>query len=397
MVDFFDKFVSGSMDFTGSLMKAGGAAALLWAALLLFFAGLSCFVFWLLSAALRRQEHARCFLHVLETGALQGRSYENSIVTLANEREKSLGIFFHLLAAHVEQGLRFAQALDRTPYLLPERVNAMLKVADEAGLLPRVLPVARRVMNPGLSETLLQQNRIGIVLFLAPIAPYVLWIFTIYVLPKLRDVSLDMMNSIPPWLDTIMYCTTALALFVFVSWFLVSLFTVIRAGGPRWLTWLRASLAPTAHRLDLWLPWRRKRLHRDFSLMFSLLLDAEMPEAKALEMAARSTGNIIFMRRAQHALQLLRGGARLTDAVATLEHAGEFKWRFQNAAHSHSGFLNALSGWHESLEARAFQQEQAVSQLTTSSLIFVNGAMILLLGLGMFGMLIWIIQEAALW
>ena len=37
------------------------------------------------------------------------------------------------------------------------------------------------------------------------------------------------------------------------------------------------------------------------------------------------------------------------------------------------GFLQALAGWHESLDAKAFQQEQAAAHGITSALVLWSG------------------------
>src|SRR5205814_213196 len=126
-----------------------------------------------------------------------------------------------------------------------------------------------------------------------------------------------------------------------------------------------------ADRLRFWLPWRRKRMRRDFSAMLALLLDAEVPEEKALSLAAASTANIVFMKRAERVIAELRSGVKLAEAVRWLDDAGEFHWRLRNVSSvvgqpSRSNFFAALAGWHESLEAKAFQQEQAVSQALTT-------------------------------
>src|SRR5207247_2343155 len=129
-------------------------------------------------------------------------------------------------------------------------------------------------------------------------------------------------------------------------------------------------------------------MQRDFSVMLALLLDSEVPEEKAVLLAAQSTANRIFMARAERVVRDLRAGINLTKAVQWLDDAGEFRWRLRNASQPRNGFFAALAGWHESLEAKAFQQEQAVSQTVTTGLVMLNGLMAGLVAVGIFRILL---------
>jgi hypothetical protein len=120
-----------------------------------------------------------------------------------------------------------------------------------------------------------------------------------------------------------------------------------------------------------------------------------MPEEQALKLAAESTANFVVEERAAKAAQALRTGVKLTDAVRLVDDSKEFQWRLANGAGSPSGFALALDGWHESLEARAFQQEQVASQGITTGFVFLNGLMVGLTAVGVFQMLIAIIEVAA--
>jgi hypothetical protein len=56
-------------------------------------------------------------------------------------------------------------------------------------------------------------------------------------------------------------------------------------GGPRLRRWLEAGISPFTHAFLLKVPWYRKRLLRNFSLMLGILLDADVPESEALLLA----------------------------------------------------------------------------------------------------------------
>ena len=131
--------------------------------------------------------------------------------------------------------------------------------------------------------------------------------------------------------------------------------------------------------------------------LLAVLLDAGVPEEKALLLAAQGTGNAIFNRRAQNAVRELQRGLKLTEAVQKLDDSGEFRWRLTNAAHGGGGFKLALNGWLEALDAKAFQQEQAASQLITTGLVVMNGVSVGALGVAMLSPLYEMISIMALW
>jgi type II secretory pathway component PulF len=113
--------------------------------------------------------------------------------------------------------------------------------------------------------------------------------------------------------------------------------------------------------------------------------------------AATSTANQIFLHRSEAVIDRLRAGVPLTEAVQALDESGEFRWRLANAAHVHGGFMAALAGWHDALDAKAYQQEQAASQLITTALVVVNGVIVGMICVGVFQALIFMEQGVALW
>lgn len=88
---------------------------------------------------------------------------------------------------------------------------------------------------------------------------------------------------------------------------------------------------------------------------------------------------------------------KLTQAVQSLDDSGEFAWRLANAVHGHTGFLQALAGWHESLDAKAFQQEQAAAHGITSALVLWSGLFVGAVTISVFTLLISITDTAILW
>jgi type II secretory pathway component PulF len=145
------------------------------------------------------------------------------------------------------------------------------------------------------------------------------------------------------------------------------------------------------------LPWRRKRLQRDFSSMLAVLLDSEVPEVEAVSLAAESTANTVVRRRAAKVCALLDSGVKLPLAIRALDDSGELQWRLTNALQRGRGFLRALKGWHESLDAKAFQLEQASAQTATSVVVLLNGLLVAAVVIAMFLALIAILNGALLW
>jgi type II secretory pathway component PulF len=168
-------------------------------------------------------------------------------------------------------------------------------------------------------------------------------------------------------------------------------------GGPRFQRWIEAGLPPLTNWIAYKMPWRRKRLHRDFIAMLALLLDAGVPEDTAIRLAAASTTNRVFVNRAESAGQDLQNGKNLATALRHFDAEEELSWRLANAAYAHGGFFSALSGWMESLDARAFQQEQTVSQIVTTCLVLANGVWVGLMAGGLFYVLMSITNQVELW
>src|SRR5437867_4832161 len=87
-------------------------------------------IYYLLTLPMRRNERARLFLDLLELGLKDGRTPEEAITDAAASRDRSLGARFHLLGAHLETGMRFSQALEQVPRLLPPEIRAMLTTGE---------------------------------------------------------------------------------------------------------------------------------------------------------------------------------------------------------------------------------------------------------------------------
>jgi type II secretory pathway component PulF len=145
------------------------------------------------------------------------------------------------------------------------------------------------------------------------------------------------------------------------------------------------------------LPWKRKRLQRDFTTILAVLLDAGMTETDAVSLAAESTANHSMIRRGNKMRAVLSGGTKLPDALRVMDDGRELQWRLRNVLGRRGNFVRALAGWHESLDSRAFQLEQTAAQVTTTGMVLFNGFVVAVFIIAMFLALIQIINEAVLW
>jgi hypothetical protein len=364
-------------------------------ALVVFF--IFIFACWVaISEGLRRDQRARCFLRLLEIGLRQGRTVEAIIESMARARIRDMGISFHLVAAWMDRGLRLGAALEEVPRFLPAPIAAMLRAGESTGDVARVIPACQAALHPAQSRVNCQANDLMVLFLASPLAPALIWVLTIYVLPRFRELAVDL--GVPG--NTTMEICFATSLWVGTAtaalWCLFWMIETGRSGG-QWL--LRAVMRPlegTLDRLNLRIPWRRKRLQRDFATTLGSMLDAGVEEARAVRLAADGTANQVLQSRAEQVVKQLAAGTGLAEALTILDDSGELQWRLRNAAHGKAGFGAALAGWRESLDARAFQQEQCFSQVVSTGFVFLNGLVVGLATVGVFHFLT-TAMEAASW
>jgi len=352
--------------------------------------------YYLLTLPMRRNERARLFLDLLELGLKDGRTPEVTVQQTSASRDTTMGMRFHLLAAHLERGLRFGDALEKVPRLLPPQIRVMLKAGERIGDLAKVLPACRQLLKDGVSQVRGALNYLLILAFcITPFTILVPVMIRINVLPKFKEVFAGMTDG-PRFVFGL---SESGFLFALQTAFMLLIWMVILAyvGGPRLHGWLRRRLPNLTDGLLCRLPWRRKRLQRDFSAMLAVLLDASVPEAEAVTLAAETTSNSAFIRRAAKTHNLLNQGVKLPDALRAMDDTGELQWRLANALHGRGGFLRALTGWHEALDAKAFQLEQTAAQTATTALVLLNGLIVAAVVIAVFLLLIQLLNQATLW
>jgi type IV pilus assembly protein PilC len=355
--------------------------------------GMIALIHFIFSLPMRRAERARLLLDLIDDALARGQSLQEMILSLAQSRDTSLGLRFHLIAAHIENGLSPAAALEKTKRFLLPQISAMLRAGEQLGDLRKVLPACREILRERPEGVRSAMHYLFLVAVLvAPGTGLVASMLTVFVIPKFKEVGAGMNVQPGPLTGLVFDHSTYIVLLQIAVSLLLVVVVLFYAGGPHFARWFQIRSLPLADWLAWRIPWKRKRLQRTFSAMLAVLLDGGVPEAEAVRLAGDATANEICRGRARRVIAELQSGAKLDDAVRAFDDSGEFHWRLTNATHARGGFLPALRGWHEALDAKAFQQEETAAHTITSGLVILNGLMVALIAIGLFGFLVAILK-----
>jgi type II secretory pathway component PulF len=370
---------------------------LFWYGILILLPGgaFSLLLHFLLSMPMRRRDRALFFLDLLETVVNRGQPVEQAIISAAENHDRAIGVRYFMVAAHVEGGARLGEALEKVPTFLPPQVNAMLRAGEKLGDLKKVLPACREVLRIAPDTVRATMHyMVAILLLFAPIAVWLISLMMIFVVPKFKEMAAGSGVKIWPLSTFVFAITPQLVTFEIVLFFMLAAVAAVYIGGPGFVRWFQFRNVPVVDWITWRVPWKQKKLLRAFSAMLAVLLDGGVPEAEAVRLAGESTANEICRRRTQRVIAALEKGVKLDDAVSEFDDSGEFHWRLTNATHARGGFLAALRGWHEALDARAFQQEETATHALTSGLVILNGLVVALIATAMFGILVAILKGA---
>ena len=347
----------------------------------------------LLSLPMNRRDRALFFLDLLETVLQRGQPVEQAIVSAAENHDRAIGVGYFMVAAHIEGGAKLGEALEKVPAFLPPQVNAMLRTGEKLGDLKKVLPACREVLRvaPDTVRTTMHYM-VAILLLFAPIACWLIILLSVFIIPQFKALAAGMNFQVWPLTMFVFEHTSWLVEFEMAIFALLMFVAVIYIGGPGFVRWFQFRSVPVVDWVAWHIPWKRKKLLRAFSAMLAVLLDGGVPEAVAVRLAGDCTANEICRHRAHRVIAALEKGVKLDEAVRAFDDSGEFHWRLTNATHAHGGFLNALRGWHEALDAKAFQQEETATHILTSGLVVMNGLVVALIATAMFGMLVMILK-----
>ena len=381
MTDFI-QFMFGLFWYGVFILVPGGAASVL--------------VHFLLSLPMRRRDRALFFLDLMETLLQRGQPLEPAILAVAENQDRAIGVRFFMVAAHIENGDRLGEALEKEPRFLPPQVNAMLRAGEKLGDLKKVLPACREVLRIA-PDTVRSTSHymVAILMIFAPIACLLITMLSVMVVPKFKEVFAGMGVQVWPLTRFVFGLNDANILvgFEMLVFCALGLVAAIYIGGPGLVRWFQFRRVPIVDWITWRVPWKQKKLMRAFSAMLAVLLDGGVPEAEAVRLAGEATANEICRRRARRVIAAMAKGYKLDDAIRAFDDTGEFHWRLTNAAHAHGGFLKALRGWHEALDAKAFQQEETATHIFTSGLVIMNGLVVELVAVSMFGMLVLMLKH----
>ncbi|HUS37086.1 MAG TPA: type II secretion system F family protein, partial [Verrucomicrobiae bacterium] len=218
----------------------------------------------------RRNQRASLFLDLLGTGLRNGQSPERTIVAISETRDRMVSPYFHLLAAHIEEGARLDHALVLTPRFLPRTIAEVVKIGARENELGRLLPAARAMLTDVNSRIRGALNYVVVfALVVVPGAFFFLPMLSIFIWPKLKAVIEDMGATPPPF--TVMVferpgiATTSL-LAILGLMVAAGLFYIL---GPRFRDVVGVALGGLPDHFSLMLPWRRYRIHRDFTAVLA--------------------------------------------------------------------------------------------------------------------------------
>jgi type II secretory pathway component PulF len=370
---------------------------LFWYAVFILLPGgaFSVLMHFLLSLPMHRRDRALFFLDLLETVLQRGQPVEQAILAAAENHDRAIGVHFYMVAAHIEGGDRLGEALEKVPGFLPPQITAILRAGEKLGDLKRVLSACREVLRIAPDTVRSTAHyMVAILLIFAPVACGLITLLSVFVVPKFKEVAAAYDGRIWPISLFVFGLNDSHVLVGFETLVFLALVSVavIYIGGPGLVRWFQFRSVPVVDWITWRIPWKQKKLQRTFSAMLAVLLDGGVPEAEAVRLAGESTANEICRRRARRVIAALEKGVKLDDAVRAFDDTGEFHWRLTNATHAHGGFLNALRGWHEALDARAFQQEETATHVLTSGLVVLNGLVVALIAIGMFGVLVMMLK-----
>lgn len=373
------QFIAALVCYSALILVPGGA----FAALLHF----------LLSLPMQRRDRGLFFLDIVETALNRGQAVEAAILSAAEMRDRVMGAQFYLFAAHIENGARFGEALEETPEFLPAQVNAILRAGEQMGDIKRVLPACREVLRvPPDPVRSTMHYMVTILLLFAVISSLMIWLVATFVFPRFKEVAHA--SSVKLWPISEFVFNHVLYLIAFEAVVLMALLglSVVYIGGPGLTRLFKFRHFPVIDWAAWRLSWKRKKLQRTFSAMLAVLLDGGMPEGEAVRLAGDCTANHVCRKRADRVVAALQQGTKLDEAVRVFDDSGEYHWRLKNATHARGVFLNALQGWHEALEAKAFQQQETTAHATMSGIVILNGVVVALFATALFGVLVAIID-----
>jgi type II secretory pathway component PulF len=293
--------------------------------------------------------------------------------------------------------MTLSDALKRVPRLLPEAITGVLQVGETLGDYRKVLPVCQTMLKDAASSIRNVTSNLILLLFIARPSLLLLAVFSFSIWPRFQQIYQNYQTPSLPLIVTTMEFFPKILLLLSIIYATLYLGAFLYVGGPRLRRWLEVGISPFTHALLLKVPWYRKRLLRNFSLMLGILLDAEVPESEALLLAGQITPNQAFKRQVKRCSLSLESGNSLETAIQALDKTPELAWRLRIASQQQAGFRYALEGWWQWLHAKAMQQEQSAVESFSIGMVLINGLLTAVLSIGVFHLISSVIEQGTLW
>lgn len=365
------------------------------------------------SAPLRRKEIIRNFLDVISIGMKNGKSPEMTIIELSHQGNHELGDNLDRVAKCINAGDGLTSSISKNRFM-PENITGILKVGVLCGDFNKVLPACYESLKQYQSRSRAVLNYLlpFLILFQTGL---VLASFTASVLPKMGRIFLELTHggvflrfADSPFVS-ILYLPLVLYAIIFFIVLLSAFTSLKRLNLLKSIMWNNISMETGIFMVSgikkimdsvnyYLVPWKRNRIRSGFASMLAILLDTGIPEAKALAVAAESTGNSAIGKLSKSGVKLLEQGYMLPDVLTGLfDNKGELAWRLCNSRHKGSSLNVQIKGWGSFLEASAFQSEQAFAHVMSTLILMCLGAMVGLVAIMMFSSLVSVITTASLW
>tara|TARA_Y100001934_G_scaffold249031_1_gene310144 strand:- start:6802 stop:8085 length:1284 start_codon:yes stop_codon:yes gene_type:complete len=361
-------------------------------------------IFLVLRRPLRERHESELLLDLIEDTMTDRTAIERRIIDLSASEDQALGERFKNLGDNLREGKSLKEGIEEVPGVLPIEVKTMVIHGLQNNSLPQVMLSCRQRLNDCFSRwrtamSVVAGGGIGVQIFLMLTVSMVLtWVY-----PKFEAIFADMVGG--------RSIQEIAPLFAMLPYNYFPIGFAITIGLAIFNIWLFAGLIPSSSVAEMmgktpfgrlewahrFFSWKRLRVIRDFSTLLSSYLDSGMPEAEAVQTAGEATGDSYVIARSKRMLKRMENGETLLDAFNVFEKSTEFQWRYKNAARAGGSYVEALSGWHNSLDSRAYFKEQRMAQILTAIVILMNGVLVVLFTAGIFQVFSGMIQMLALW
>jgi type II secretory pathway component PulF len=369
------------LEFIGRLAIFG----LYWALLLGVF---YVFYFWL-SRPLKKQEEARVFIQLLRLAVKGGRSIEATLIEASRTRDRTIPVWLHYLAAHLEAGFPLPEALEKSKLIIPPSIVRLLQVGLKNNTLPGLLQHADDLQFQPLSRAFqgVDLLYLGLLAFFPAISSVTITLM-VFVVPKFESIVAGMGGNTETT-NVLRQVFSIAPAFALVATVLVySLAFAYMGFSLSWPRYLRVPL----DRATLFVPYVRTRAVRTFTMALSFFIDAGVSEKEAVVQAAELTGNLHFEKLALRCSSDLEHGISLPEALKQFDQMEQVAARCDFAAASNLPFQKALAGWLDFLKSREAQQEQTLCHALSSAMTVLNGIFIGTITCCLFAALISIIE-----